>query len=448
MGITQLHGLARTLHSLGLTLGVMCEEDSFRMRNFAKKLLLTLSSIFISLAICESALRLLGYRYTGSTYTNDPLLGWSLRPAANAWEADEGVAWSRINNHGFRDRERMMNKPEGVYRVAVLGDSVTEARQVDLDKMFTSLAEEELNRRRCCGERNVEVLNFGVPGYGTGQELLQLRERVWKFSPDLIVLQFYTGNDIFNNHRALNISSPDMAPYFLLKNEKLELDESFRQGRAFDPYYIKLKGVSADFMNRSVLLQMVHKLSRVRAQRVELERLNAHGQTKVSDDPNAIPPDYQRYLAYLPPTIQPMVEAWQVTEALIEEFGKEARSQQVPLMIMLVPTTHQTNPDPKEQEAYRAKYQIESLEYADDRVEQHARSNGIPVLRLLKPLIEEARLTGTYMAGFANTAPNEGHFNERGHLVIARELVKAICEITSARATTSAFNKRPPRGDV
>jgi hypothetical protein len=39
------------------------------------------------------------------------------------------------------------------------------------------------------------------------------------------------------------------------------------------------------------------------------------------------------------------------------------------------------------------------------------------------------------MAGFANTAPNEGHFNERGHAVIARELVRAICEIAAARAT-------------
>ena len=104
------------------------------MKNFSKKLLLTLFSAFIGLAICEGALRLLGYKYSGSTYTADPLLGWSLRPGAGAWEADEGVAWSKINSHGFRDRERSLNKPPGVYRIAVLGDSGTEARQVDMDK--------------------------------------------------------------------------------------------------------------------------------------------------------------------------------------------------------------------------------------------------------------------------------------------------------------------------
>jgi hypothetical protein len=33
------------------------------------------------------------------------------------------------------------------------------------------------------------------------------------------------------------------------------------------------------------------------------------------------------------------------------------------------------------------------------------------------------------MAGFANTAPNDGHLNEQGHAVVARELVQAICGI-------------------
>ncbi|MCI0390235.1 MAG: SGNH/GDSL hydrolase family protein [Acidobacteria bacterium] len=408
------------------------------MRNFAKKLLLILFSTFFGLAICEIGLRLLGYKYSGSTWTSDPLVGVSLRPGASAWEVDEGVAWTRINSHGYRDLERTVTKPQGVYRVAVLGDSCTEARQVDMDKTFTSLAEAELNRRHCSGERQVEVLNFGIGGVGTGQELLLLRERVWKFNPDMIVLQFLASNDLFNNYRALNISAPHKAPYFLLRNGKLELDESFRQGRAYDPTYIKLKGLGADIMNRSVLLQLVYKLSRVHAQRKELARLNDVGQTKAPSDPNAPPPEYPSFLSFLPPSIPSMVEAWQVTEALILELGKEAGSHHAPLLIMTMPANIQIQPDPNAQEAYRAKYKIESLEYADDRVERHARANGIPVLPLSKPLLEEARRTGTYMAGFANTAPNSGHLNERGHVVVARELVQAVCEIAAAQATAKS----------
>lgn len=404
------------------------------MRNFAKKLLLVLFSAFIGLAICEIGLRLLGYKYSGSTWTHDPLVGVALRPGAGAWEVDEGVAWTRINSHGYRDRDRAVSKPQGVYRVAALGDSYTEARQVDMDKTFTSLAEEELNRSRCHGERQVEVLNFGIGGSGTAQELLLLRERVWKFDPDLIVLQFYAGNDLFNNHRALNVSAPDKAPYFLLKSGKLELDDSFRQGRAFDPAYIRMKGISADIMNRFVLLQLVYKLNRMRAQQEELARLDGAGR---QPDSNAPPPEYQRYLSFLPPTIPSMVESWQVTEALIAEMSREVRGRRASLLVMIMPTNIQINPDPEKQKAYRAKYHVESLEYADDRIEQRARENGIPVLRLTTPLVEEARRSGTYMAGFANTAPNEGHLNERGHAVVARELVRAICEIAPGPATAS-----------
>ncbi len=411
------------------------------MRNFAKKLLLVLLSTFIGLAICEIGMRLLGYKYSGSTWTLDPVVGVGLRPGAVAWEVDEGFAWTKINSHGFRDRDRAFSKPPGVYRIAALGDSYTEARQVPMDKTFTALAEEDLNRNHCLGERQVEVLNFGIGGIGTAQELLLLRERVWKFDPDMIVLQFYAGNDMFNNYRALNISPPDKAPYFLLKNGKLELDDSFRQGIAYNPTYIRLKGISADIINRVVLLQLVYKLRNAHAQQQELERLNGGGQNKTKPDPNAPPPEYQRYLSFLPPTIPSMVEAWEVTEALIAEIGKEAKSHHAPLMMMIMPTDIQINPDPQKQEAYRAKYHIESLEYADDRVEQRSRENGIPVLRLTGPLVEEARRSGTYMAGFANTSPNGGHLNERGHAVVARELVRAVRDIAPGPATASVRPK-------
>src|SRR5215510_2541803 len=87
------------------------------------------------------------------------------------------------------------------------------------------------------------------------------------------------------------------------------------------------------------------------------------------------------------------------------------------------------------QEAFRAKYKVESLEYVDDRVERQARANGIPTLRLAKPLLDEARRTGSYMTGFANSPPNEFHLNERGRAVVAREMVRAICEIAGAQGT-------------
>jgi hypothetical protein len=408
------------------------------VKNIAKKLPLILLSSLFSLAICEAGVRLLGYRFTGSFFTTDPLLGWSLRPGASGWQVDEGVSWVRINSHGYRDRERTVSKPPGVFRVAVVGDSFTEARQVDLEKSFTSLAEEELNRRNCCGGRRVEVLNFGTLGYNTGQEFLLLRERVWKFDPDMVILEFFAGNDIIDNNRTLNTVLPDMLPSFHLRNGKLELDDGFRRGNRFDPTYIRLKGFTMNAVNKSVLALMAYKLSSAHAQQEAMERDTGRANALMeSTDPNAPPPQYSRFIHFLPPKIPVMVEAWQVTEALIAEFGKEVQSHHVPLLMMIMPQPIQFHPDPNEQEAFRARYKVESFEYADDRVEQQARANGFLTLRLLKPLIEEARRTGTYMSGFANSPPNEFHLNERGHAVVAREMVRAICEIIGKGAETA-----------
>jgi len=81
---------------------------------------------------------------------------------------------------------------------------------------------------------------------------------------------------------------------------------------------------------------------------------------------------------------------------------------------------------------------IDSLDYADDRLERLARTRGIPVLRLGQPLLEEARRTGAFMMGFANTAPNEGHPNEWGHEVIARKLAQPLCGIAAAAEDMAA----------
>ena len=51
--------------------------------------------------------------------------------------------------------------------------------------------------------RGVEVLNLGVGGYGTAQQLLTLEEDGLRYRPDLVVLGFFLGNDVQNNSRAI-----------------------------------------------------------------------------------------------------------------------------------------------------------------------------------------------------------------------------------------------------
>ena len=72
-----------------------------------------------------------------------------------------------------------------------------------MEDTFWSVMERELGQCALFAGRRVEVINFGVSGYGTVQELMTLRHYVWDYDPDVVVLAFTTGNDVRNNLRAL-----------------------------------------------------------------------------------------------------------------------------------------------------------------------------------------------------------------------------------------------------
>lgn len=105
--------------------------------------------------------------------------------------------WITVNSDGFRDREFKVEKDPAVLRIAVLGDSQEEALQVELDKTWQKVMVRELSQK---SRVKVESYNFGVSGYGTDQEWLTLREKVWQFSPDMVILAF-SPNDVGDTYK-------------------------------------------------------------------------------------------------------------------------------------------------------------------------------------------------------------------------------------------------------
>jgi lysophospholipase L1-like esterase len=121
-------------------------------------------------------------------FTANPLMGYELVPGSVSFEDD---AWYRINRDGVRDRDYPLAKPEGTFRIAAVGDSVTFGLGLELDDTWPKQLERELQKT----DPRVEVINFGVMGYNTPQEAERIQDKVLKYSPDLIIIG-YSLNDI------------------------------------------------------------------------------------------------------------------------------------------------------------------------------------------------------------------------------------------------------------
>ncbi len=119
--------------------------------------------------------------------SDNPGLVYELRPGAHISDT------IRINADGFRDYEFSTEKPEGVYRIVVLGDSITFGWLQRQEEIYPKLLEAKLNATAAPGRR-FEVYNMGVGGYHAGQELELLRAKALRYQPDLIIVG-YCAND-------------------------------------------------------------------------------------------------------------------------------------------------------------------------------------------------------------------------------------------------------------
>ena len=125
----------------------------------------------------------------------DRALGWKQVPnlhwtwAGNYWYAAEFSVPVETNSEGFRDLERNVDRPAGVVRIALLGDSIIEAAQVPFEQTAGQVLEKRLNKgyptQLGAGDRS-EVLNFGISNYGVGQFLLTWEEYTSRYEPDAV----------------------------------------------------------------------------------------------------------------------------------------------------------------------------------------------------------------------------------------------------------------------
>jgi lysophospholipase L1-like esterase len=239
-------------------------------------------------------------------HLRSPLLGWVLPPGSESYTIDAPV---RVNSLGLRDDEIPLAKPAGERRILSLGDSFTFALGVRFEDLYVQQLEARL-AKRYPAER-IQVINAGVAGYNTRQELIRLLAQGFALSPDLITIGFYF-NDLVENEAPL----PDLASTPMLDPNDttgtLGMDHA-------------LPGFLRDRLRQSVLLY----------QTVIRTKLLLHSFRRSDDDYSRV----QR--ALLAGDAQTLEPYWRVTAERLLAIADAARERGVPVVLLVFPMENQ-----------------------------------------------------------------------------------------------------------
>jgi hypothetical protein len=366
--------------------------------------------------LAEVVIRLLG---AGDLNLYEPNLvrGVAHRAGARGWFHKEGGSFVAINRDGFRDRERNRSRPPNGFRIAVLGDSYTEALQVPREATFCAVLERTLATCPALEGRQVEVLNFGVSDYGLASELMTLRSRVWDYSPDIVLVAMFTANDVLDSVQSLK-ANPRM-PYFVDREGTLVLDDSFRKGIESDRKEVRpaWKRLVGRLITHSMLLQ--------RARQVwgEFRARHAAG-GEISSGPSAISSQVQ---VYRPPVDARWKEAWRVTEGLLRLFRDESAAHGATFGLVVLSNPPQVHPDPKTRRALERALGVPDLFGPDRRLQRFGVRERIPVLTLAESLRRHAETETRFYHGFG-VELGSGHYNQAGHDAVGRYVAAWLCK--------------------
>jgi hypothetical protein len=385
--------------------------------SWIKNLALAAASVAVAVVLGEAALRVVGFSYP-NFWKPDAVVGTVLAPGMEGWQRDEGSAYVKVSSQGLRDREHSTAKPAGTYRIAVLGDSYAEAMQVDLDQAFWALLPKQLEACGFGGGKKVETVNFGVSGYGTGHELLTLQSRVWQYSPDMVLLAFFPGNDVRNNSKALE---GEKRPYFSLKDGKLFLDAAFRD----DPEFKEKQHIAE---HRAFLqeLRLYQLMRRVRAGNIAQHFHNAPVAAAAAAGEKLTEPGLDEQV-FLEPKDPKWREAWDITDRLVVAASEESKQHGARFVLAVLSTPGSVYPNPEMRARYAKSLGVSSLFYPEERLQRLGQSSGFEVLPLAPEMQKRADATHVFFHGFANTKPGFGHWNTAGHATAAELIAERLC---------------------
>jgi hypothetical protein len=348
----------------------------------------------------------------------DARVGWALVPGAarDAVVCDErghevGRHRVEVNADGLRDRARRRERTTGTPRVLVLGDSYVEAMQVDFDDTFLARLEARLG---------VEMLNAGVSGYATDNELraFDVLAPVWR--PDAVALVVFVGNDVMENGPRLYLKNPHglpPKPWIGLPEQSAALARCYAGARAA----ARVADATPGF---------VWDASRV--VRWSLTAGTGSLLTRLCDDaagPRLVPGQGELFGVYGPPETDAWQEAWALTEEHLVELASHVKATGARFAVVLAPWQVEYDPTSPLHKLFPARAgRPWDFDYPEARLGAYLGTHDVAWMSLRPALAAHHAATGR-----TGAYAWDGHWDADGHAVVATALEPLVASLVGRR---------------
>lgn len=306
----------------------------------------------------------------------------------------------RFNRDGFRGPDRPFHKPEGVKRVAVLGDSMIAAISVDEQDTLVGRLEKSLNAEDS-GQR-WEVMNFGVAGSSPGQALVLYRKLVAKYDPDIVLCSFFVGNDLSDICDRLS-----MNPRIYL-----DLDEN---GELYQKPFSESRATLSAWLNRHSRFYLWQKL--------QSTKLREH----VRAAADMVAPGQ---LIYCRDESDDVRHAWRITDKTLQAFRDEVEGAGRRFAVVIIPSCEQVYDDFFKYVSEVSDALTPNFEqtWPDERLGRICAEAGIDLLSMYDDF-RKATPSHSHKVREEWVFHNGiGHFNERGNRIAARTVHRFLMQ--------------------
>jgi lysophospholipase L1-like esterase len=321
--------------------------------------------------------------------------------SGTAWDDESGRrVHLQTNNLGFMGPISLARKDSRTFRIAILGDSFTEAFQVDANKSFSSLVQTRLAEL----DKSVEVWNFGYSGTGPVEALTIYHEYVRRLTPDLVVLAFF-----FNDFVDANVHNGIRS--VIEKGDIATLTSAIARS--------KRTGWRYALTTRSRLFEFVllraHRSPRSRS---ILQRLGLASPIRGHSNPNALPDHLAQF-----ERDSPLADQYDMWLLAFDRLARDVHQEGSGFLTVLLPLKAQVYTESflEELAAERPATRLPTLDF--DRVDRFLvaefRKRKAMFLHLLPAFRVRSGEKELYF---------RGHFTEAGHALTARLLVDHIVE--------------------